>query len=711
MTPPKTFGQNSSLSNSFGSCGLTGICECAKLLTDLLMARRRFTVMRRLVRRLCVWQIGFSQTWVSQIGVWLICVWLILASSLTATAQRGGLNDARPLQDVFTTYQTAPGTGVLIFTVYAERTTTHLDRQALLKLVNLTDQSATWQTTEDTSQGVFTNIPFGKYEVEVSAVGYLSAHKDLQVLNVLRPAQIDIVLSRDPEAVNLDVAGGVLSPKARRQTRRAVSALKSGNLKGAQKELAEAYKVSPASPDLNFLLGYLYFQKKDFAQAATYLSTATTLNPRNLQALTLLGRAGLEREDYPAARSALEQAVLADPDNWLPHDLLADTYLRQQNYDKAHDEAEIAITKGKSNAGPAQLVLGQALASLGREPEAIQALNLFLEQSPGNALAVPVRSLIAEIKVAEIRVAPVGENGGSSASALMPTDGATGSASRFAGVDPLAALSAPTLSVKSWKPPSIDDATPALAAGVVCPTAQVIEESGRRVQELVDDVARFAAVESLFHQSLDRFGIPIRTEERKYNYVASITELEPGFLSVDEYRADKLNLTGYPDQISSTGFAALALVFHPHMRDNFEMSCEGQSDWRGQAVWLVHFSQRPDRPNHMQSYKVGNVIHPVALRGRAWITADKFQIARMEAEMVSPMPEIQLLAEHQVVEYGPVPFAKKNTSLWLPKSAEIYFDFRKHHYYRRHSFDRYMLFSAETEEKRKEPVAPPEKKS
>jgi len=71
------------------------------------------------------------------------------------------------------------------------------------------------------------------------------------------------------------------------------------------------------------------------------------------------------------------------------------------------------------------------------------------------------------------------------------------------------------------------------------------------------------------------------------------------------------------------------------------------------------------------------------------------------------MPEIQLLSEHQVVEYGPILFPKKNTSLWLPKSAELYFDFRKHRYYRRHSFDHYMLFSADADEKRKEPVAKP----
>jgi tetratricopeptide (TPR) repeat protein len=625
----------------------------------------------------------------------LFCVPSLLGCLLTATAvaQRAGLNDPQYLNDISTAYNSAPGTGVLIFTIYAEKSGTRLDRQALLKLVNLSNQSAIWQTTEDTSQGIFTNLAYGSYEVEVSAVGYLSAYKDVGVTNSMGPVQIRVVLQRDPEAINLDVESALLSPKARKHTKHAVSALKSGNFKQAQKELDEAYKLSPSSPDLNFLLGYLYFQKKDFARAETYLSAAANLKPHNAEALTLLGRSGLERQDYPVARSVLEQAVMADAENWLPHNLLADTYLRQQNYDKARNEAQIAITKGKNTASPAQLILGQALAGLGRDEEAIQALNVFLEQSPQHPMAGEVRNLIAEIQ----------ERKGSPAA----TSNSTATEAPLSGVDPLEALAAPGVPMKTWKPPSIDDVSPALAAGVLCPSAKVTEESGRRVQELVQDVERFAAVEDLLHQSLDQFGIPTRTETRKYNYVASISEPQPGFLSVDEYRAEKFTLAGYPDQIASVGFAALALVFHPDMRDNFAMTCEGLGDWHGQAAWLVHFRQRDDRPNRMHSYRVGNQMHAVALKGRAWITADKFQIVRMEAEMTNPMPEIQLLSEHQAVEYGPVPFPQKNTSLWLPKSAEIYFNFRKHRYYRRHSFNHYMLYSVDTEEKRKVPKAAP----
>lgn len=593
-------------------------------------------------------------------------------------------------------YRTDPGTCVLLFKVFAEKSSVPIDRQALLKLVSLKDQKVVWQTTEENSQGAFTNVPFGNYDVEISAVGYLSTHQAAQTSNA-QLQQFEIILRRDPAAINLDMDDRGLPSKARKEMKHGVSALKSRNLKDAEKYLAEAYKAAPSSAELNFLMGYLYFQRTDYEKASNYLGTAAKLRPNDGTSLTLLGRAYLERKDYPQAQSVLERALATDIESWLPHNLLADAYFHQKNYDRARDEAQLAIDKGKAEANPARLILGQALINLGQNEQGIKALEAFLQQSPSQPVAGQVRSLIAEVR--------------EHASAAPSAENEVKTGTKLPGVDPLQALAAPGLSEKSWQPPGIDQIKVALASGVACPSEKVAEETGKHVGELADDVARFSAIEDLFHQNLDRFGIPIRTETRKYNYVASISEPEPGFLAVDESRADKIELEGYPDKIASTGFAALALVFHPHMRDNFDMKCEGLGDWHGQASWVVYFKQRDDKPNRMHSYKVGSLVYPVKLKGRAWIAADKFQIVRIESEMVRPMPEIKLLSEHQVVEYGPIRFDKKNMSLWLPKSAEIYFDFRQHHYYRRHSFDHYMLFSVDSDEKRKEPVAQPTDKS
>ena len=267
-----------------------------------------------------------------------------------------------------------------------------------------------------------------------------------------------------------------------------------------------------------FLLGYLYFQRKDYAQAQTYLTAATSLGHHNAQALTLLGRTDLQQENYPAARSALEQAVLADDDNWLPHNLLADAYLGQKDYSKARDEAQIAITKGqkdgKTIASPAELVLAQALIGLGQNQEAIQALELFLKDSPQNPMVYQVHNLIADLKKTQLRL-----RGRSKREAVRCQ-----SIAALIRLEPFPILPS---RLRHGGLPTSTTSRPTFVPEVACPAAQVIDESGKRVQELVRDLTRFAADEELFHQSIDAFGFATNTETRKYDYVASVSESEP----------------------------------------------------------------------------------------------------------------------------------------------------------------------------------------
>jgi tetratricopeptide (TPR) repeat protein len=615
----------------------------------------------------------------------------LLASGQSQTPTAPGVFDRIEVAPISPSYETAPGTGLVQLVVFSEKSARPLDRQALIKLTNLQTQATTWQTTEERSQAMLTNVPFGNYSIEVSAVGYVTSTQQMNLLNLSHPLQLSVVLQKDPTSINLDVPDAAVPSKGRKAMKQGISALKSGRLKDAEKHLNSAYALAPGNSQLNFLLGYLHFQRNEFDQAEKYLKVAAAQEPSDVQTITLLGRTELERKEFAEAQRSLEKAVELDPGPWMTHSLLADSYLRQGDYDRARQQSTLAIEKGKDAAASAQLVLGQAQLGLGQREAAIQALNTFLRLSPHSSIEGQVRALIDQL-----------EKQGANLGTQVNSD-----ALPVKGVDPLSALPASGLAVQPWQPVGVDEVKPSVASGVSCPLAQVLASAGERVSQLVEDVARFAAVEELFHQRLDEFGVPQRTETRKFNYVASIAETEPGFLEVSEYRADRLELSGYPDHIASTGFAGLALVFHPHIRDEFEMSCEGLGDWHGQATWLVHFRQREDRPSRMHSYKVGTQLYPVNLKGRAWIRADNFQIVRMESDLVRPMPQVKLLSEHQVVEYAPIPFGKTGIVLWLPKSAEIYFDFRKQRYYRRHSFEHYMLFAVNSEERRKEPVAPP----
>lgn len=594
------------------------------------------------------------------------------------------------------TYQSSGA--VLVLTVLDEKRRP-LDRQSVIKLENKTTQTVVWQTTADKSEAYFTDLGVGRYEVEASALGYITIHKTYNVQGSYTTYREEIVLQSDPTSLDLKEPNAPDMPsKARKATQRGVRALKSGNLKEAQKQLEDALKMTPNSADVNFLLGYLHFLKKEFSPSQEFLVKAVTANPRDVQALTLLGRIRLHNGNLVAAKATLEDAVATDSDYWMAHYLLAEAYLQQHDYEKARKQAEIALDRSKGAGNSARLVLGQALANLGRNDDAIATLGTYLKQSPESAQASQVKDLISQIK----------------SRASQP----------LASAPPLTTSLAESvvddtqvrLSIKTWEPPGIDDSKPVVSAGVSCPEGQVVSQAGAGVKQLVDDISKFAAIEQLVHENVDELGHAITKETRHYDYMAEISEEKPGYLEIAEYRTERGEIPQFPDNLASNGFPTLAFVFHPTMWSNFEFSCEGMGDLNGKAMWLVHFRQREDRPNRIQSFKIGGMIYYINLKGRAWITPDKFQIARIESDLVKPMPNIQLLTEHQIIEYGPVEFKKRNTELWLPKNAEIYFDFRKHRYHRRHSFDHFMLFSTDSEEKYAGPkgipsaVPPPEEK-
>ena len=615
------------------------------------------------------WYLSLSSLLIAGISLGQLFVWV------SAAAAQGNIElRMHEVQQSF-----CPDLQKFVVTVVDENRA-HLDRQAVVKIHDKKKDIESWDTTSNDSQVTFCSIDFGDYEIDASAVGYLAEHKEWHISGVIGGVperQLQLVMHKDPTAVELSAPDNAIPASARKEAKRAVVALRSANLKEAQKQLEKAFKLAPANAQINFLYGYLYLQQKDFDKAEAYLNRAATLDPHRVQPLTLLGRVQLEHQEYELARKTLEQAVATDSSYWMAHYLLGDAYLKQKEYEKAREHAQLAIDKGRGEGNIAQLVLGQALADVGRDQEGIQALKIFVQTNPSNTAIPQVKALITKIE--------------KRAAGLTSTEGMQ------ADTDLALAASAPSLPESAWGPPGVDELKPPVAPGVTCPYQQVMEGSGERVKQFVDNITKFAAVEDMLHEQLDKTGNPFTKETRKFTYVASITEEQPGFLQTDEYRNLRYGITDLPDHIVTSGSMTLALIFHPDMRDNFEMSCEGLGDWHGQSAWLVHFRQRDDKPNRFAEYNVGSQHYPMNMKGRAWITTDNLQIVRVDAELVKPLP--QLAVQHQIAEYGPVHFQKKNLDLWLPQNVDIFLEMNRHYYYRRHSYDHYQLFSTDSIEK------------
>jgi len=379
--------------------------------------------------------------------------------------------------------------------------------------------------------------------------------------------------------------------------------------------------------------------------------------------------------------SLAANGVQAEPSSWRAHAILAEAYLLQGQHTQAITEAQRAQELGHEQAAALQLLIARAYAQDGDFNRSAGLLADYLKDHPSDAAA--------QKQLADLQHPTV----------LIASDGASASdlAARAATAD---ASALPVAS--NWLPPDVDERVPPVDAAPACSVDDVVDKTGKELMKLVSDVDRFTATESLTHQSIDKLGMPSAPEKRKFEYVVSIQEVSRGFLNVDEYRSERGTQSRefFPDGVETNGLPALVLIFHPYNAKNFEMTCEGQTNWNGNRVWQVHFRQRKDHPNTIRSYKTGKgVVYPVALKGRAWISADTHQIVRLESDLVAKIPEIRLLADHSVIEYGPVKFRDQKTEMWLPQTAEVYYDWKGKRFHRVHSFSNFLLYSVDEKQR------------
>lgn len=326
----------------------------------------------------------------------LFCASICLALAVSGCAQAaGGVAGAATSMSSIPMKGTA-GIEPLMLSVVDEKLT-HLDRPATVKVYNENTKQVEWQTVKS-SEIRFEDLGPGKYEVEVSAVGYLTARKEIQMLGESHPVHVQVVLRTDPDAVALDAADAALPAKAGKEVEKGIADLKSEKPQDAQKHFENACKVAPDSSRANFLLGYALFQENDFEHAQAPLAKAVTIDPKDIQALNLLGRLSLARHDFARAKTTLQQAIAVSPENPMAHALLADAFLNLADYKSALAESDLAIDKGASKATNVQIVRGEALGDLGRDDEAIEALKEYVQLAPDSPAVPQVRQLIVTIE-------------------------------------------------------------------------------------------------------------------------------------------------------------------------------------------------------------------------------------------------------------------------------------------------------------------------
>lgn len=527
----------------------------------------------------------------------------------------------------------------------------------------------------------FNELAASEYRIQVVAPSYQRGESQVEVVG-FETARVTIVLQpRSSADAALAASLASMKPKAQKEVAKATEALRANKPAVARTHLDAADHMAPNHAEISYLFGVYESQIKDEAQAKSYWTKAVQLDPNHFQALLSLSEIAVRDQKPAEAVEHLKHAIETQPSSWRAHALLAEAYYLQHLRDETIKEAERALELGRGEATRLQPLLARCLADRGEKERALGILQAYERDHPEDAAAQ---------KQLERLQNP---------STMVTTTETALSASE---VESLGVISpADALPPASWMPPDVDEKVPPVEQGASCALDDVVRNAGKRLEELVKNVDRFTATELVTDQSVSKWGMPSDPEKAQFDYIVSMQETRRGALTVEEFRERRTATKQFPEAVMTSGLPAMVVIFHPYYAGNYEMSCEGLARWNGSLAWQIHFRQKKDKPNTIRSYRVGvqGQGYPVALKGRAWIAADSFEVVRLETNMVAPMPQIRLAAEHVEIEYAPVKFRQGALEMWLPANVDVYYDWRGRRVHRQHKFSNYLLFSVDDKQK------------
>jgi tetratricopeptide (TPR) repeat protein len=527
----------------------------------------------------------------------------------------------------------------------------------------------------------FNDVAPTEYTIQVVAPAYERAVKQVEARG---NSVTQVMIALKPVGDGADVATALslaaLKPKAQKEAVKAMEALRAQKPEAARSHLEAVNRLAPRQAEVAYLFGVYSSELNDWDKAKAYWVQALALNRNHLRALLSLGEISIREKKSGEAMEYARRAVDADSASWRAHAILAEAVLLQGLRDESVAEAERALELAHGQANMVQPLLARALEERGDRERAAALLEAYVREHPADAAA--------KMQMDRLR-APAVSSGSEGRNSVDLNTGA------------LSEIVLETMGRSSWMPADIDESVPPLEPGAACAVDEVVRNAGARMQELIQNVDRFTATEAVTHSSIDKKGLASTAETAKYDYMVSIEALRGGFLNVEEYRQLKSASREFPQEVTTTGLPAMVLAFHPRFAKNYEITCEGLARAHGQLAWQMHFVQRKDRPNELRSYRLGGdgPAYPVAVKGRAWISADAYQILRMETDLVAPLPQIRLTADHIAVEYGPVHFRGGALEMWLPQTAEVFYQWKGRRVHREHRFSNYLLFSVDDKQR------------
>jgi tetratricopeptide (TPR) repeat protein len=464
--------------------------------------------------------------------------------------------------------------------------------------------------------------------------------------------------------------------KAKREYERACSALLKKKSFKAEEHLRKAVQEYPKYTAAWVTLGQVLADEHRSEDAKNACSQSATMDPTYLPAYLCLAEIASRAQEWSDELKHSSRALELDPASVLAYKYHAAADANLGNLGEAEKSGLRAIELDKNHRAPGTyFLMAQIYALIGDAAREEEQLGQYLKYTHNPQRAALAKQILAKLNNSQPEV--------------------------LENPQPNTSPDTSGQSAHRWEPADADEAVPPVD-DATCPLSQILQETSQRVTELVESLQSFTAIEQVEHTEFSKNGEPRKSSSELFGYVAEIKESPYQGFWVDEYRTAKGQAD--PPPLADNGTAALALIFHPKVIGNLAIHCEGRTGLQGTPVWQLRFMEGPDPSKSFSALRVKDSEYRVRLKGRAWISAENYQVLRLQTDLAAALPEINLQVEHLDVAYAPVEFSKRQFRLWLPERASMHIHYRGRRYQRVHSFSHFQLFLVNTEQRVKEPV-------
>lgn len=242
----------------------------------------------------------------------------------------------------------------------------------------------------------FSLIPAGTYLV-VATSGLQQASERVDTSAFPAMVSLRMPASNPQDGVtghSISVVQYRIPGKARDEYRKAHEAMEKEKLEDANKHLAKALEICPNYADALTLRGVMALNKHDSQAAIADLDKAIHADANYAMAYMVMGSALNMEAKFDEAIRSLQRGESLAPNHWQIYFEMGKAYIGKRDYPSAFRQLERAENITPAEYPLIQFLKAEALMGMKQYPEAMTALQSFLQKNPQGAISDQARKML-----------------------------------------------------------------------------------------------------------------------------------------------------------------------------------------------------------------------------------------------------------------------------------------------------------------------------